>query len=84
MIRSAAVKKHLEKRREEIAEQNDERIKKQAERTLRLMKRRAEQEFIAAGGDPDDFEDAWPKLKEELLKDAVRRKVTETLPPIRL
>ena len=84
MIRSDAVKEHLAKRREELAERDQKRLEEQAERTLRVMKRRAEQEFLAAGGDPNDFESAWPELRDELLKDAVRRKVAQTLPALRL
>jgi len=83
-LRSPEVKAHLKRRQKEDAEKEKKRLKERAERTMRMMKRRAEQEFIVAGGDPGDFEDAWPELRDELLRDAVRRKVAETLPPIKL
>ena len=50
------------------------RVKSETEATLRMMKRRAEQEFAKAGGDPDGFEDAWDSgLKEKLLIERVSK-----------
>ncbi|MCH8093064.1 MAG: hypothetical protein IH953_00580 [Chloroflexi bacterium] len=73
-LRSKATRKHLEKRGKEDAAKNDERIKKQAERAMRILERDAKKQFIASGGDPADFQDAWDDgLKEEVLRDAVVR-----------
>lgn len=53
------------------------------EATLRLLKNRAEQEFVKAGGDPDDFEDAWDGgLKEKLLIERVSKFVTLPQPSL--
>ena len=42
-----------------------------------MMKRRAEQEFVKAGGDPEGFESAWDSgLKEKLLIERVSKFVS--------
>ena len=47
------------------------------EATLRLLKNRAEQEFVKAGGDPEGFESAWDGgLKEKLLIERVSKFVS--------
>lgn len=40
-------------------------------RHLKLLKHKAEQEFVGAGGDPDDFEDEWPGLRDDLIRSNV-------------
>jgi len=73
-LRSPEVRAHLKKRQKEDAAKNDERIKKQAERTMRILERDAKKQFVSSGGDPADFQDSWDDgLKEEVLRDAVVR-----------
>ena len=81
-IRSKKVKKHLKQRQQEEMEKNDARLKKQAERKMRTLKATARREYEASGG--DDFDSAWPKLRDSILADAVKKRVAEVLPPLRL
>ena len=43
--------------RKKLEDRHLARVKSEA--TLRLLKNRAEQEFVKAGGAPEDFESAW-------------------------
>jgi len=59
------------------------RVKSGAKATLRTMKRRAEQEFVKAGGDPEKFEEVWNSgLKEKLLIERVSKFVNLPQPSL--
>ena len=63
---------YFEERRKEIYGRRDDRVKAEAEQTIRLMKRRAEQEFIAAGGTDEEFSAEWPELKKVLIRNRIK------------
>jgi len=71
-IREEEKEAYFEERRKEIYGRHDDRVRAEAEATLRLMKRRAEQEFIKAGGDSNDFESEWPELKKALIRNRIK------------
>lgn len=50
---------------------NEETRKRLAAEIESRSKFRAERTWIAAGGDPKEFETAWPALREKLLENAV-------------
>ena len=63
--------------RKKLEDRHLARVKSEAAATLRLLKNRAEQEFVKAGGDPDDFKSAWDGgLKEKLLIERVSKFVS--------
>lgn len=57
---------------DKIYARHNDRVKAEAEQTIRLMKRRAKLEFSAAGGDPDDFESEWPEMKKALIRNRIK------------
>jgi len=60
--------------RKKLEDRHLARVKSEAEATLRMMKRQAEQEFVKAGGDSEKFEEAWNEgLKEKLLIERVSK-----------
>lgn len=71
------------KRLAEIQGRSSERVKAEAKATLRLLKNRAEQEFVKAGGDIADFQSLWDSgLKEKLLIEHVSKFVTLPQPSL--
>lgn len=66
--------KKREAERAERREAHEARMTAQAERRLKPMKARAKVDFVKAGGNPFDFEAAWPEIRERLLADAVVKK----------
>ena len=60
--------------RKKLEDRHLARVQSEAAATLRPLKNRAEQEFVKAGGDPDDFKSAWDGgLKEKLLIERVSK-----------
>lgn len=41
-------------------------------RKLALLKNKAEKAFVSGGGDPDDFEDEWPEIRDDLIRSNVK------------
>src|SRR5688572_24851698 len=52
----------------EAAEKNQQRVSAELENRQKV---KAEHAWLAAGGDPKQFESSWPIMREELLKQAV-------------
>ena len=69
--------KVLENSRKEQAEK-EKQIKAESEAATMKLKKKALQSYILQGGKKEEFESAWPALREKMLESAVVSKATET------
>lgn len=57
------------------AEEKAKRLGDKAKAAEESLKRQARLSYIANGGSPDSFEEAWPELRNRLIADRVSREV---------
>lgn len=80
----AEVKKRREASAERYKKNQEKKQREKSKLALSTMKREAKKAFIDAGGIAEDFVDEWGEIKLDLLKSAVRERVSEVLPRLRL